>query len=338
MKKTFALILALVMALVLLAGCGSSSGTGTATGEKAVTFSLLNGPISLDPATTVDGASLMVEIQLYNTLVNSKCGNSPEITPELATDWTVSDDGLTYTFHLRDDVTFHDGSQFTSADAVYTFERVMKEPYTSYLAVMIDSVEAPDSGTFVVHLLYPYADFLTTIGGIYFGICREDAITSSSDFMYKPVGTGPYMLEGDYVPGQAFNFVYKDRGHSRIDRAQDLLIGNTQAEQSGSFLHLRIQTGDLLAGLLQRGAAFPLWIHKNGADNDVDAALPHIRKIVALDDSVPSFSPFLAKICAKIQMRVHNGATIVDPPDGLFHIPHVQRSHIPARALQNAGK
>ena len=52
---------------------------------------------------------------------------------------------------------------------------------------------------------------ISTIGGIYFGIVTEEAITSSENFMYTPVGTGPYKLEGDYVPGQSFKFVYNDK-------------------------------------------------------------------------------------------------------------------------------
>lgn len=215
MKKIIAIVLCIALSAALFVGCGSPSTSrspaNTAeTGEKSVTFSLLSGPISLDPATTTDGSSLMVEIQLFNTLVYSKGGTSAVIEPELATDWEVSDDGLVYTFHLRDDVTFHDGKKFTAADAVYTFERVMVEPYTSYLAVMIDSVEALDDYTFQATLLYPFADFLMTIGGIYFGICSEDDITAGDDFMYKPVGTGPYKLEGSYVPGQSFSFVYNE--------------------------------------------------------------------------------------------------------------------------------
>lgn len=208
MKKIIAFVLAL--ALVMLAGCGNG-GTGSGDEKvKAVTFSLLSAPASLDPATTVDGHSLMVETQLFNMLVDSKGGNSAEIKPDIATDWTVSEDGLTYTFQLRDDVYFHNGKLLTASDVVYTFERVMTEPYTSYLAVMIDSVEAPDDTTFVAHLSYPFADFLTMIGGIYFGICCEEAITSGEDFMYHPVGTGPYKLDGDYVPGQSFRFVYNE--------------------------------------------------------------------------------------------------------------------------------
>ncbi|MGM9661925.1 MAG: ABC transporter substrate-binding protein [Oscillospiraceae bacterium] len=210
MKKVIALVLSLVLTTAMLVGCGGGGETSTEDGVKTVTFSLLSAPASLDPATTVDGHSLMVETQLFSMLVDSCGGNSSEIKPDIAESWDISEDGLTYTFHLRDDVYFHNGKLLTASDVAYTFERVMVEPYTSYLAVMIDSVEAVDDTTFVAHLKYPFADFLTMVGGIYFGICCEEAITSGDDFMYKPVGTGPYKLEGDYVPGQAFTFVYND--------------------------------------------------------------------------------------------------------------------------------
>lgn len=211
MKKLIALVLSLLAVASLLAGCGSGKGTTVNSGEKSVTFSLLSSPASLDPATTTDGSSLMVETQLFSMLVDSKGGNSSEIKPDIAESWDISEDGLTYTFKLRDDVYFHNGKLLTADDVVYTFNRVMTEPYTSYYAAPIKSVETTDEHTFVAHLNYPFADFLTLIGGIYFGICCEEAITAGSDFMYKPVGTGPYKLEGGYIPGQAFKFVYNDQ-------------------------------------------------------------------------------------------------------------------------------
>ena len=210
MKRILSLVLTIALAAVMIAGC--SNGTKEKnTAEKAVTFSLLSAPASLDPATTTDGYSLMVETQLFSMLVDSHGGNSAEISPDIATSWDISEDGLTYTFHLRDDVYFHNGKLLTAEDVAYTFNRVMVEPYTSYLAVMIDYVEAVNDTTFVAHLLYPFSDFLTTIGSIYFGIVIEETITSSANFMYTPVGTGPYKLDGDYVPGQSFSFVYNDK-------------------------------------------------------------------------------------------------------------------------------
>lgn len=211
MKKVVALVMSLLAVVSMFAGCSAGKEAVESSGAKSVTFSLLSSPASLDPATTVDGHSLMVETQLFSMLVDSSGGNSAEIKPDIAESWEISEDGLTYTFKLREDVYFHNGKQLTADDVVYTFERVMTEPYTSYYAVSIKSVEATDEHTFVAHLNYPFADFLTMIGGIYFGICCEEAITAGDDFMYKPVGTGPYKLEGDYVPGQAFKFVYNDK-------------------------------------------------------------------------------------------------------------------------------
>lgn len=214
MKKAIALLMTIAMMLTLLAACGGkteTAGASSAPAGKAVTFSLLSAPASLDPATTVDGYSLMVETQLFSMLVDSHGGNSAEITPDIATSWDISEDGTVYTFHLRNDVYFHNGKHMTASDVVYTFQRVMTEPYTDYLAVAIDTVEAPDDTTFVARLHYPYADFLTTIGGIYFGIVCEEAITSGDNFMYEPVGTGPYKLDGKYIPGQTFSFVYNDK-------------------------------------------------------------------------------------------------------------------------------
>lgn len=211
MKKVVALVLSLLVMISMFAGCSAGNEAAEESGAKSVTFSLLSSPASLDPATTVDGHSLMVETQLYSMLVDSSGGNSAEIKPDIAESWEVSEDGLTYTFKLREDVYFHNGKLLTADDVVYTFNRVMTEPYTSYYAVAIKSVEAADEHTFVAHLNYPFADFLTMIGGIYFGICCEEAINSGDDFMYKPVGTGPYKLDGEYVPGQAFKFVYNDQ-------------------------------------------------------------------------------------------------------------------------------
>ena len=209
MKKKLAVILMLVLALCCFAACGGEKEADD--GVKSVTFSLLGSPESLDPATTTSGASLMVEIQMYNTLVYSDGGMvSSDIRPELATDWTISDDGLTYTFNLRNDVYFHNGEKFTAADAKYTFDRVMVEPYTSYLTVMIKDTVVVDEDTFQVNLLYPSADFLPMCGMIYFAIVNEKAITSSETFMYEPVGTGPYMLADKFVPGQGFKFVYNE--------------------------------------------------------------------------------------------------------------------------------
>ena len=74
----------------------------------------------------------MVPLNIYDRLVECEVVDGvAEIVPSLAESWTVSDDGLVYTFHLRDDVTFHNGEKLTADDVVYTIDRMMdQEPGT----------------------------------------------------------------------------------------------------------------------------------------------------------------------------------------------------------------
>src|SRR5690625_183287 len=91
-------------------------------GGKTLIFGRGSDSISLDAAIPTDGESIYVTNQIYDTLVRYE-EESTEVKPALATDWEVSDDNLVWTFQLRDDVTFHDGNEFTAEDVVYNFER-----------------------------------------------------------------------------------------------------------------------------------------------------------------------------------------------------------------------
>src|SRR5690606_32195399 len=81
----------------------------------------------------------------------------------LAESWDVSEDGRDYTFHLREGVTFHDGTEFTSEDVLFTFEFLTGARegsiYVSQYAPQIESIEAPDPYTFIVRLHEPWEDF-----------------------------------------------------------------------------------------------------------------------------------------------------------------------------------
>src|SRR5688500_19658226 len=95
------------LALVLVAGCGGD-GDGGGGGGGELVFGTASDPVVLDGALVSDGESLRVIDQIMETLVSLKPGTT-ELEPALAESWEISDDGLTYTFELRDDVTFHDG-------------------------------------------------------------------------------------------------------------------------------------------------------------------------------------------------------------------------------------
>ena len=96
----------------------------------------------------------MVHWATYDTLVKFPEADASEILPNLATSWEVSDDGLTYTFSLRDDVTFANGDPLTADDVVFSFTRMKNvQSNPSFLADPIASVEAVDDLTVAVNLV-----------------------------------------------------------------------------------------------------------------------------------------------------------------------------------------
>src|SRR5690606_4135293 len=126
--------------------CSSDPG---ASGDD-VTVVIAEGvePESLDPiASSLYAVNSMVWSTVYETRVTTTV--SGEIEPRLATEWEVSEDGLTYTFTLRDGVTFHDGSDFTAEDVVFSLERAKAEgiPQTTQRLDPIVSVVADDDHT-----------------------------------------------------------------------------------------------------------------------------------------------------------------------------------------------
>lgn len=117
--------------------------------------------------------------------------------PGLIKDYEVSEDGLTYTFNLRDNVVFHNGAKMTSADVLYTYENLAglngKEALSSKFT-MLESVEAPDDYTVVMKLSTPSASFLSTN---IIAVLPKDYDQQET----HPIGTGPYKFK-EYTPGQ----------------------------------------------------------------------------------------------------------------------------------------
>lgn len=156
-------------------------------------------PQILDPA----GQRLLEEYQftalVYENLTELDPNGVP--VPLLATEWTVSEDGLTWEMTLVEGATFHSGKVMTSADVVYTFERLIDpaqglkgKSFFSFLK----QVEAIDDAHVRFHLNYPYADLLTALALSYCGILPEGADTGT--LANAPDGTGPYKV-AEFVPG-----------------------------------------------------------------------------------------------------------------------------------------
>ena len=136
-KKVLSMLMAAVMALSLAACGGGTTGSGTAStgaseagGEKVLLVGLGGDPTSFNPDANTDDYAYHVARNLYSGLLT--LNNNEEIIPDLAESWEISEDNLTYTFHLRQGVKWHDGEPFTSADVKFTYEKIIEE--NGYLA------------------------------------------------------------------------------------------------------------------------------------------------------------------------------------------------------------
>ena len=150
-------------------------------------------PDRLDPHLTSAYASFQILENVYDTLVQPADDLSME--PALAESWEVSDDGLTWTFTLREGVTFHDGSSFEAADVVYSYDRIMDPDVganNAYRFGSVESVEAVDDTTVAITLTRPTPNLLVNIGGFKGMAIIPEGYAEDGDIDNEPVGTGPF--------------------------------------------------------------------------------------------------------------------------------------------------
>ncbi|MGB3386667.1 MAG: ABC transporter substrate-binding protein [Pseudaminobacter sp.] len=162
-------------------------------------------PPHLDP--TAGAAAAIDEILYANVFEGlTRIGPKGEVLPALAENWTVSDDGKTYTFKLRTGVKFHDGTDFDAEDVKFSLDRARAENSTNAqkaLFAAIDTVEAADPATVTVTLKQPQGSFLYNMGwGDAVIVAPETAETNKE----KPVGTGPFKFES-WAKGSSIKLV-----------------------------------------------------------------------------------------------------------------------------------
>ncbi len=176
--------------------------TGTAVAKTDLVVGMNLEPPHLDP--TGGAAAAIDEVVLYNVFETlTRIGPDGSIGPGLAESWEVSDDGLVYTFRLREGVSFHDGTGFDSEDVAFSYNRARAEDSANsqraYFAP-IDTIETPDPYTVVITLREQDGLFLFRMGvGDASIVAPESADTNTTN----PIGTGPYRfadrVEGDRV-------------------------------------------------------------------------------------------------------------------------------------------
>lgn len=182
-------VFVLLTLLILPLGCRrNSEGFVIALGDNIRTIDPIGSP-------SVDAASERVRTLIFNTLV--KKDDKFDYSGELASDIKRSDDGLTFTFALRDGVKFHDGRVLSSADVKYTLDLVFSSNFAKSASFFegigdqkrsyIKSVEAPDERTVVVTLTKPWVGLLSNL--VPLAIIPKDSYESQKT---HPLGTGPF--------------------------------------------------------------------------------------------------------------------------------------------------
>lgn len=184
MKKRLALLAAACL-------CMAVSMTSFAADKSDIVVAVDADVDTLHPTDFSTTVELGVLNQIYDTLLYYSPDGTKDPEPRIAESYEISDDGLDYTFHLRDDVTFHDGTPVTADDMVFSIELYKASEYQGSQISMLSSVEATDEHTVVCHLDAPYSPFLQ---GICSPMIASKAYYESSedDFVNNPIGTGPY--------------------------------------------------------------------------------------------------------------------------------------------------
>ncbi len=193
-----------ILSLLLLGGCTSQSTNH----QQVFYYNESTGTQSLDPAFAKNQAVMWAVHQLYNTLV--EIDSNLSLVPSLAKSWNISEDRLTYTFHLRSGIYFHDdpvfpagkGRLFTARDVVYSFQRIMDKSVASSGAWIfhnrVDTLKgftALDDSTFQLQLLRPFHPILGILSMQYCSIVAREAVEKyGPDFRRHPCGTGPFRL------------------------------------------------------------------------------------------------------------------------------------------------
>ena len=175
----------------MLGGCRRGK---SADGADTVNFLIESMPTSLDPRIGIDAQSEHLHGLIFDSLVARDA--QMNVVPDLAEKWDAPDP-LTYVFHLRRGVKFHDGRSFTSADVKYTFDSILSgaalspKRGTYQLHPTVTSIDTPDSYTVVFHLNEPSASFVWNLAKPGIGIVPAGA---GKDEASHPIGTGPFRV------------------------------------------------------------------------------------------------------------------------------------------------
>lgn len=261
-RRVLAWLAMLVLGLALVAsGCtggDESSGDetaaadeGTPTSGGVLRFARNFETQSLDPMGPADNGSIFVRVQIFNTLVEADPDTLPEVGPGLAESWESSDDGLRWTFKLRD-AKFSTGDPVTAEDVKFSLDRFI-DPKINVniptLAYGIKDIEIVDDKTVALNLKHPVGALLENLSVFPASIVSKKLVEEQGEDHWKnPVGTGPFKLK-EWVPGQ---FIELEKNENYWEEGKPYLDGvrfDYIADDNARVLKMQDGEADLLEGV-----------------------------------------------------------------------------------------
>ena len=239
------LVVAVVVALML------ATTASAAPPKDAIVIGLLAEPVTMDPPQITDLNSARVTKRIFEGLVAQELG-SYKLIPGLAQSWDISKDGLIYTFKLRPNVKFHDGTPFNAEAVKFVFERQLNDkgpyyatgtyPYVKGFLGNVAGVEVLDAATVQIKLKSPLTPFLQYLAHQSLFMFSPEALKKwGKDIVKHPVGTGPFKLE-TWEPGVKVVLTRNDRhwgGAPKLRQAIYVPIVEAQARL------VALKTGDI---------------------------------------------------------------------------------------------
>ena len=303
-------------------------------GEMVVTYK--DDISTFDPAIGYDWQNWSMIKSLFDGLMDYEPGTT-ELIPDLAESYTISDDGLTYTFKLRPGVKFHNGRTLTSADIKYSIERSVnpetQSPGQGFFwqitgfdemaagdATELSGITTPDDSTVIINLSQPDATFLQIVAiNFAFAVPREEVEKYGLDFGRNPVGTGAYKMT-DWTLGQRVVF---ERNADYFREGAPLLDKITfEVGQDPSVALLRLKRGevDVLGDPIPSANFLQEVADPANADLIVEGGLLHTGYIT-LNTTEPPFDNKLVRQAVNMAInkerviKIVNGrATIANQP------------------------